>query len=512
MQKRYQAAKAFLTDPRWKTCVFSVLAFGLLAHAYGYFGIYHSGDSLEGFYRADDLFQIGLGRFLQPVYTHLRGLVGVPWLCGLISLAWIAAALCLIADLFQVRRKSTLVLMGALLATAPMLAFCNAGYFNFTDIFMCAFFLSVLAVWLMRRFRWGFLAGAVCLVGSLGLYQSFMASACGLVTMLFILDALDGQTGPRGLAATASKGAGMALLGGVLYKVCMEAALRLTGVEVSTAYNTVAYVGNYDQYSSAQLIVDTYRYVAEYLFDWLPVHPKLYALGSIVLLVLTVWAVGRLIARSRSRSPMYAVTAVAALVALPFLANVTYFISKYMHDLMNYPLALLPAFALVLVERARETRKNPRDWPVWAATAGVALGLACSVIFSNTAYLRKQVEFDSTVAAVNRIVMTMEQTDGYVVGQTPVAWVGDLSRSDAVVYRDGLGELRGYGVSGSYAIGHYRTVKPFFTQVMGYPLELVSQEEAEALAESDAVQAMPVFPNKGYCQVVDGIMVIRLSE
>ena len=93
MQKRYQAAKAFLTDPRWKTCVFSVLAFGLLAHAYGYFGIYHSGDSLEGFYRADDLFQIGLGCFLQPVYTHLRGLVGVPWLCGLISLAWIAAAL-----------------------------------------------------------------------------------------------------------------------------------------------------------------------------------------------------------------------------------------------------------------------------------------------------------------------------------------------------------------------------------------------------------------------------------
>ena len=190
-----------------------------------------------------------------------------------------------------------------------MLAFCNAGYFNFTDIFMCAFFLSVLAVWLMRRFRWGFLAGAVCLVGSLGLYQSFMASACGLVTMLFILDALDGQTGPRGLAATASKGAGMALLGGVLYKVCMEAALRLTGVEVSTAYNTVAYVGNYDQYSIAQLIVDTYRYVAEYLFDWLPVHPKLYALGSIVLLVLTAWAVGRLIARSRSRSPMYAVNA-----------------------------------------------------------------------------------------------------------------------------------------------------------------------------------------------------------
>ena len=164
------------------------------------------------------------------------------------------------------------------------------------------------------------------------------------------------------------------------------------------------------------------------------------------------------------------------------------------------------------MERAREADGRPRSWPVWAAAAGVALGVACSVVFSNTAYLRKQVEFDSTVAAVNRIVMTMEQTDGYVAGETPVAWVGDLGRSDAVVYRDGLGELRGYGVSGNYAIGHYSTVKPFFTQVMGYPLALVSEEEAGALAGSDAVQAMPVFPNKGYCQLVDGVMVIRLSE
>lgn len=512
MQKRTEAVRAFLTDPRWKTCILSVLAFGLAAHAYGYFALYHSGDSLEGFYRMDDLVQISVGRFLQPVYTHLRGLVGVPWLCGLISLCWISAALCLIADLFRVRRKSTLVLMGALLATAPMLAFCNAGYFNYTDIFMCAFFLSVLAVWLTRRFRWGFPAGAVCLAASLGLYQSFLAAACGLVAMLFILDALDGRTGPRGLAATVLKGGGMALLGGVLYKLGMEAAQRMMGVDASTGYNTVVYVGNYDQYSIGQLIADTYRYVAEYLFDWLPVHPRLYGLGSLVLLALTVWAVARLVARGRGRSPLYAVAAVATLVALPFLTNITYFVAKFMHDLMNYPLALLPVFALTLVERAREADGRPRSWPVWAAAAGVALGVACSVVFSNTAYLRKQVEFDSTVAAVNRIVMTMEQTDGYVAGETPVAWVGDLGRSDAVVYRDGLGELRGYGVSGNYAIGHYSTVKPFFTQVMGYPLALVSEEEAGALAGSDAVQVMPVFPNKGYCQLVDGVMVIRLSE
>lgn len=93
-----------------------------------------------------------------------------------------------------------------------------------------------------------------------------------------------------------------------------------------------------------------------------------------------------------------------------------------------------------------------------------------------------------------------------------MAWVGDLSRSDAVVYRDGLGELRGYGVSGQLRHRPLPHGQALLHPGDGYPLELVSQEEAEALAESDAVQAMPVFPNKGYCQVVDGIMVIRLSE
>ena len=149
----------------------------------------------------------------------------------------------------------------------------------------------------------------------------------------------------------------------------------MMGVDASTGYNTVVYVGNYDQYSIGQLIADTYRYVAEYLFDWLPVHPRLYGLGSLVLLALTVWAVARLVARGRGRSPLYAVAAVARrLWRCRFLTNITYFVAKFMHDLMNYPLALLPVFALTLVERAREADGRPRSWPVWAAAAGCGAG------------------------------------------------------------------------------------------------------------------------------------------
>lgn len=47
---------------------------------------------------------------------------------------------------------------------------------------------------------------------------------------------------------------------------------------------------------------------------------------------------------------------------------------------------------------------------------------------------------------------------------------------------------------------------------MGYPIQLLDEEETAALAQSEQVEAMPVFPNKGYCRLVDGVMVIWLSE
>ena len=47
---------------------------------------------------------------------------------------------------------------------------------------------------------------------------------------------------------------------------------------------------------------------------------------------------------------------------------------------------------------------------------------------------------------------------------------------------------------------------------MGYPIQLLDEEKTAALAQSEQVEAMPVFPNKGYCWLVDGVMVIRLSE
>ena len=47
---------------------------------------------------------------------------------------------------------------------------------------------------------------------------------------------------------------------------------------------------------------------------------------------------------------------------------------------------------------------------------------------------------------------------------------------------------------------------------MGYPFNLVDAFTLGQLAERDDVQAMPAFPAEDCCRMLDGTLVIKLSE
>ena len=47
---------------------------------------------------------------------------------------------------------------------------------------------------------------------------------------------------------------------------------------------------------------------------------------------------------------------------------------------------------------------------------------------------------------------------------------------------------------------------------MGYPFNLVDTFTLGQLAARDDVQGMPAFPAEGCCQMLDGTLVIKLSD
>jgi len=499
-------------DKRFRLSFLSVFGFGLLAHAYSYFALYHSHDSLYCLNRTDVAVHISYGRFMQPVYFTLRGNLSVPWLMGALALLWIALSVFLLARLFRVKQSVSIALMAGLMSTGTMLTATNATYFSFTDIFMLGFLLAAVAVWMTERWKWGFFPGAVCMMLSLGLYQCFIGAACGLLVMLFVQKAVRRESF-RNLVLFALKGAAMLLLGGLLYKVTLEIVLKATDVSLANTYNGLKGLGDYEGFSRMKLILDAYRYVWNSFFRPATWHPTAGALASAVLLLAGMGFLAGCMKRNGT-AWWQALLVVVALAVLPFAVNITFFVSKGMiHELMIYPFLLLPVFAVIAADWWMDENSGRLVKPArWVVLASVLVTVGLSAIYSNGAYMKKQLEFESTEANVNRIIMTMENTDGYQVGKTPVAFAGNFDALQTYRSRPGFETYNAVGMYLHFSITFWETENDFMTQVMGYPVNWVDRDTDAMLEQSETVRAMPSFPDKGYCQLVDGVLVVKLSD
>lgn len=171
-------------------------------------------------------------------------------------------------------------------------------------------------------------------------------------------------------------------------------------------------------------------------------------------------AVGVVLVMGRKRFPPWRVLWILVLVLiLPFGMNCIYFIAGGVgvYDLMSYAAWFFYVFLLVCALRLGDIPQVPmglRRLVKWAAYGLVAFVLVQNVTIANTAYVKKELDANATLSTMTRVVDQLEQRDDYVPGETPVAFVG----ADPVV------------------------------------------------AE------MPSFPEKGYIECVDGVLVVKMGE
>lgn len=134
----------------------------------------------------------------------------------------------------------------------------------------------------------------------------------------------------------------------------------------------------------------------------------------------------------------------------------------------------------------------------------------CGVIYANGIYLKKQLVYQSTALAMNRVISDMEATPGYELRHTPVAMHGNLGT--AMVYREGYGNYNAVGMWTNSAITYPDTLVPFMEQVMAYPIRWVSDETTARLQANGYFDSMPAYPVPGYCRMVDGVLLVKLDE
>lgn len=491
----------------------ATVAFGLLAHGMRFANMMFSHDSLL-VYQYEPRLQISLGRFLQPVYMFVRGPLCAPWLIGCLALLWTGLAAMLLIHVFGFQGRGTKLLVCAVLTVNAPFTYTSSTYIPWLDIFMLSFLFCAVSVFVFARFRFGSLLGAIPLGIMMGLYQSYFQVAVGLYMILVVRDLLDGKE-PKAVFLTGVKAIGTLLLGTALYYVSYRLVLLLTGVAAADTYNSISGVGDFAGYSVLELLGEA---CSEMLTAFL--EPETYgspmvAGCNVILLLLLCLNLGRICWRKKQK-PLNVLMLCGILALLPLGVNVVYVIAKGVeHTLMTYSFVMIYVFVLMVQDRADTLvpKSTVENRLMHGAHFGVLLitvaVIWCNGIFTQQVYLKKELNYESTMAAMNRVIDRMEQVEGYVMGVTPVAFVGNLDDVGTSSRRVGYESIRGMEDFNT-SITYYETYQMYFQNILGYPIQLVPEEKMQMIAETETVQQMSKFPAADCCKMVEDVLVVKL--
>lgn len=140
---------------------------------------------------------------------------------------------------------------------------------------------------------------------------------------------------------------------------------------------------------------------------------------------------------------------------------------------------------------------------------------ALNICTSNALYMKKDLEQEATLSLMTRVLYRMEEHHDYVTGETPVAFIG---KSKLISTPEKLDQYSEYtGMDNPNAIRaniteYYNTYKAYFNYKLFNPAQMCDTETWRALYYNSDVLEMPIYPEQGSLQLIDGVFVVKLGN
>lgn len=506
-----------------RICFISGMIAGWLTHFYMLahkFPNWDDANSMESFGSGDYL-----GRWFLKYIHPLGGKYSVPAVHGFLLILCIAVSACLILEILQVKSTTCAVLTAAVLETFPSVVS------TMTFMFMAhtsgiGILMVTLAVYLMWKYRYGWLPCTVLLICALGTYQSYVSFAITLMLFGMIADIYHGKKFPeifkRGILCVAVLGVGV-----LLY-------MKLSHIIYPNIDNeTYGGVGNMGRIAISEmpiLIGRCYKRFLEY-FLWKPfafVSSTAQKANIITCALAVVLFVYLAIERKMYKDKLTFLMLVVLCGFVPLAAAFIYFMAPEVSYsmLMLYAYALIYVLVLALLEYCME------DWHVkpvsvkWrnAVRYGLVIITVCTIFVSaytdylltNRAYLRTNFATERVQQYFNRVIARVETTPGFEEGDgiellgefyykdNPSSVELDILNSKELRTLDGVALENGLITTG--------VRNNFIKMFVGHDMAGISYEEKMEIMQTDEYKGMPVYPKDGCVQKINDIWVVKMCE
>lgn len=510
-------------QPKLKKIALYTLIFMALLHGYRYVSLGFSHDSLAFAWQPDLEWQISLGRYMQPFYWWIiRGRIAAPFIVGVLSYGYMVGSVYGVASLLDLKAKTSLFLLAGLMCGSLAFIALDATYSHTADVYMLALMLNIAAAWLCLRGKRrvpSVLAAAVLLVISTGLYQAYLQVFTALTMAWALLRLLktDDRAIPEAVARCAQSFLAL-MLAMALFFVGYYVVMAVTGVEAVSRENSIGGMKVLSGAALVDMVKTTWKMP---LWQLGRLQGRIAPLARMLTaVVLMTGAAATIFTARRSRVSAWQALGMAVLVLLlPFGMNwICLFCSGAVHDLMMYAYIVPLLAALAANERAWNLALADEGKQIGKKTRAAACVLPLAVltllfdrgIYANQMYLKKDLEYDATLSVMTRVVDRIEQVEGYIPGETPVEFLGDIQRSQLAMTRPAFAHLGSLtGTEENYAITYADTFWMYLEDVMGYPIKRFRETKNEE--QERVTDDMPCFPDKDSVQMVDGVVFVKLA-
>lgn len=497
-------------SPSEKTVFLSIFIGGLIAHLFIFTNIIPNFDGISRVYEEQQMTLAG--RWSLHYATVVNWCTQMPMVIGVLSNFFLALSGVLIVRMLGIRSCLLAGVWGVVYAVFPAIA--DTYAYTFTASAYCiAIFLAVLGVLLAKKGKWwSIAAGAVLLAFAMGVYQAYATVAIALCLLLVIREVINPEREVKDILKTGVGYVVFLIIGAVLYYVTLLVFLKVKDLQMWSYLGMSDINQGYPFHLLPTAFKQSYVQVGQFFFGGANglSSPLFLAMNILLVAVSAVLVFAAVKAGKLYKAPVKLIGLMALLILLPLAVNFVQIISPMSTPrlLMKFSFVYVYLLPVILLDRLEVKGKSCVSLTLIGAM------LVSSLYFwqyDNLLYTMLDHAHRSTLSYVTRMVSRVESCDGYQYGM-PIVVIGGFPSDKYDTDIETFEVVRSESAFSSSVIPLNKHIYYYLNDWLNVPAQEPADELCLALTATEEFKQMPLYPDDGGVQIIDGCVVVKVAE
>lgn len=509
-------------DARKRLAFSTVIIIGFIAHITMITETIMSQDGLWNSmkYASSGDWELTLGRWGIYLVEMLNNFIKIPTIATISCIFTTAITAVFLVQIFDLKSKISIIITSVALILTP--TFTATVLYIYTSFAYCFnLLLGVLSIWFLYKYKnkkLGFIFSSLCIMFSFSIYQSYIGITIGLCLMLGIINLIKNNSSIKQVILETIKTVGAVLVGGILYYIVTIILLKVSGFELAT-YKNASSIGIFEIFLSLKTsIIQAYKDFGIFFMGDSVIYNTNYKRDILYFIFFLLFAIILFIKifnmQAETKIKIYkTLLAGFYMLVLPIALNIIDILvpENKIYILTASQMILMIPFVFAIMESLE--RKYILKYTTILCTVII---MGTYYLATHTSYAALKLTYNQAYATTIRIMDRIENTPGYnknmkilfggIVGNNNFPRTSNL-------YGFTIGEIANNVVfHGTYG-GQLGTWENYLKVFLGLDVTFCEDNVYRDIVTGSIYKdEMDVFPAQNSIRIMDGIVIVKLSE